>query len=70
MKQLKIIFINSFEIDYNSGHRSNAFAVVANILVSSYLFVAKVKFNFSFADGEHLRTDVYSSPSNGRISTD
>ena len=40
-----------------------AFAVVANFLVSSYLFyVAKKSGSVSlYADGEHLRTDIWSS---------
>lgn len=59
----KLFFINSFEVDTTLGIGVMLFAVVANILVSSYLFyVAKKSNSISlFADGEHLRTDVYSS---------
>ncbi len=51
------------QMDTTLGIYVMLFAVVANILVSSYLFyVAKKSNSVSlFADGEHLRTDVYSS---------
>ena len=59
----KMFFGNGFEVDASLGIGVMLFAVIANILVSSYLFhVAKKSNSISlFADGEHLRTDVYSS---------
>ena len=58
-----MFFGNGFEVDASLGIGVMLFAVIANILVSSYLFhVAKKSNSISlFADGEHLRTDVYSS---------
>jgi len=59
----KLIF--GYEIDMGSyvGMYAMGFAVVANILVSTYLFkVAKKSNSVSlYADAEHLRTDVLSS---------
>lgn len=57
--------IVGYEVELNSllGIYVMTFAVVANLLVSKYLFyVAKKTDSISlYADGEHLRTDVYSS---------
>ena len=52
-----------FEVDTTLGIAVMLFAVVANFVVSSILFkVAKKSNSISlFADGEHLRTDIYSS---------
>ena len=59
----KLFFGANSEMDTTLGIYVMLFAVVANILVSAYLFhVAKKSNSVSlFADGEHLRTDVYSS---------
>ena len=57
--------IIGYEIELNSllGIYVMTFAVVANFLVSKYLFyVSKKTDSISlYADGEHLRTDVWSS---------
>ena len=57
--------IIGYEAEFNSllGIYVMTFAVIANILVSKYLFyVAKKTDSISlYADGEHLRTDVWSS---------
>ena len=59
----KLFFHQTIEVDTSLGIMVMLFAVVANILVSSYLFkIAKKSESVSLhADGEHLRTDVYSS---------
>ena len=59
----KLFFGTNTEMDTTLGIYVMLFAVIANILVSAYLFhVAKKSNSVSlFADGEHLRTDVYSS---------
>ncbi len=59
----KIFFHKAIEVDTTLGIAVMLFAVVANTLVSSILFkVAKKSNSISlFADGEHLRTDIYSS---------
>ncbi len=59
----KLFFGVSDDMDTTLGIYVMLFAVVSNILVSTYLFyVAKKSNSVSlFADGEHLRTDVYSS---------
>lgn len=59
----KVFFHQTVEVDTTLGIAVMFFAVVANIFVSSYLFrVAKKSDSVSLhADGEHLRTDVYSS---------
>ena len=51
------------EMDVNVGLLVMLISVIANIVVSRYLFkVAKKSDSVAlFADGEHLRTDVYSS---------
>ncbi len=59
----KLIFGYTMETESFLGIGVMAFAVVANFLVSSYLFyVAKKTDSVSlYADGEHLRTDIWSS---------
>ncbi len=59
----KLFFGYEIEIESNIGIIVMGVAVIANFLVSSYLFhVAKRSNSVSlFADGEHLRTDIYSS---------
>lgn len=59
----KLISHGSAEVDTTLGIAVMLFAVVANYIVSSILFkVAKKSNSISlFADGEHLRTDIYSS---------
>lgn len=59
----KLIFGCTMEIDSYLGIYVMAFAVAANFVVSSYLFkVAKKTNSISlYADGEHLRTDIWSS---------
>ena len=59
----KIIFHQTVEVDTTLGICVMLFAVLAKIFVSSYLFkVAGKSDSVSLhADGEHLRTDVFSS---------
>ena len=59
----KIILGHPVELENNVGIIVMGIAVVMNIIVSSMLFrVAKESGSVSlYADGEHLRTDVYSS---------
>lgn len=59
----KLIFGYTIELDSNLGIIVMGVAVVANFVVSSYLFyVAKKTNSISlYADGEHLRTDIWSS---------
>lgn len=59
----KIIFGYSMETESMLGILVMAFSVIANFLVSSYLFyVAKKTDSVSlYADGEHLRTDILTS---------
>ena len=59
----KLFFHQTFELDTTLGIGVMLFAVLANFFVSSVLFkVAKKSNSISlFADGEHLRTDIYSS---------
>ena len=59
----KLFMPETFEVDTTLGIAVMLFAVVANFIVSSILFkVAKKSNSISlFADGEHLRTDIYSS---------
>lgn len=59
----KLFIHNGFEVDTTLGIYVMFFAVVANSFVSAILFkVAKKSNSISlFADGEHLRTDIYSS---------
>lgn len=59
----KIVFGLPVQLENNFGILVMAFAAVLNIFTSSYLLkVAKESGSISlYADGEHLRTDVYSS---------
>lgn len=59
----KIIFSLEMEVDANVGLVVMLISVVANILVSTYLFKVAKKTGSTalYADGEHLRTDIYSS---------
>lgn len=59
----KIMTNSKEQIEPNIGMAVMLFSVIANILVSFYLFkVAKKTDSIAlFADAEHLRTDVYSS---------
>ena len=59
----KLYFHQTAEVDTSLGIGVMLFAVIANIFVSSYLFkIAKKSDSVSLhADGEHLRTDVFSS---------
>ena len=59
----KLLFQGTAEVDTTLGIAVMLFAVIANYVVSSILFkVAKKSNSISlFADGEHLRTDIYSS---------
>lgn len=59
----KLVHPETFEVDTTLGIAVMLFAVIANWIVSSVLFkVAKKSNSISlFADGEHLRTDIYSS---------
>lgn len=59
----KLFIHNGFEVDTTLGIYVMLFAVVANSFVSAILFkVAKKSNSISlFADGEHLKTDIYSS---------
>lgn len=59
----KLFFHQALEVDTTLGIAVMLFAVISNFFVSSYLFrVAKKSNSISlFADGEHLRTDIYSS---------
>lgn len=54
---------HNMEVETTLGISVMLFAVIANYLVSSYLFyIAKKSNSVSlFADAEHLRTDIYSS---------
>ena len=59
----KLFFHEDIEIDTTLGIYVMLFASIANFIVSTILFkVAKKTNSISlFADGEHLRTDIYSS---------
>ena len=59
----KLIYGYELKSEPFLGIIAMAFAVIANLLVSQYLFyVAKKSDSVSLkADGEHLRTDIYSS---------
>ena len=59
----KLIYGYELKSEPILGIAAMAFAVIANFLVSQYLFyVAKKSDSVSLkADGEHLRTDIYSS---------
>ncbi len=59
----KLFMHKPFEVDATLGIGVMLFAVIANFIVSSVLFKVAEKSNSIslFADGEHLRTDIYSS---------
>ena len=59
----KLVIGHSLEVETTLGIAVMLFAVVANYLVSGFLFhVAKKSNSVSlYADAEHLRTDIYSS---------
>lgn len=59
----KIIRANSHEFNTNLGIIVMVIAIIANMLVSSYLFKVSKKFDSIAlqADAKHLSTDVYSS---------
>lgn len=59
----KIIFSLQIEVDANIGLTVMMFSIVANFFVSKYLFLTAHKTGSTalYADGEHLRTDIYSS---------
>lgn len=59
----KILFSLRIEIDAHIGLTVMLISVIANIFVSAYLFriAKKTGSTALYADGEHLRTDVYSS---------
>lgn len=59
----KIIFSLEIEVDANIGVFVMFFSVLANLFVSTYLFKTARKTGSTalYADGEHLRTDIYSS---------
>lgn len=59
----KIFCGKDCKIDANIGLPVMFFSVVVNILVSAYLFKIAKKTGSAalYADGEHLRTDIYSS---------
>lgn len=58
-----IIFSLKMEIDTNLGLVVMFISVIVNIIVSSYLFKTAKETGSSalYADGEHLRTDIFSS---------
>lgn len=61
---LKKIFFSLYsEIDANIGLAVMIISVIANFFVSAYLFKIAKKTGSTalYADGEHLRTDIYSS---------
>lgn len=59
----KIVFGHTLKLDVNFGLVVMFISMMANIFVSAYLFNTAKKTNSSalYADGEHLRTDIYSS---------
>lgn len=59
----KILFAHEFKIDANIGITVMLISVIANFFVSAYLFKTAKKTGSTalYADGEHLRTDIYSS---------
>lgn len=59
----KILFSLRIEVDANIGLTVMFISVLANIFVSAYLFKVAKKTGSTalYADGEHLRTDIYSS---------
>lgn len=61
----KIIFSSSLKINVNVGIVVMFISMAANFFASAYLFrtAKKTRSTALYADGEHLRTDVYSSMS-------
>lgn len=59
----KILFGHELKMDATLGITVMLISVIANIFVSAYLFKIAKKTGSSalYADGEHLRTDIYSS---------
>lgn len=59
----KLVNGQNFEVETTLGIYVMLFAVIANYLVSSYLFhIAKKSNSVSlYADAQHLRTDIFSS---------
>lgn len=59
----KILFAHAIKLDVNVGLTVMFLSVVVNILVSANLFKTAKKTGSTalYADGEHLRTDIYSS---------
>lgn len=59
----KILFSLHTEVEANFGLSVMLISMLANFFVSSYLFKTAHKTGSSalYADGEHLRTDIYSS---------
>lgn len=59
----KLVYGQNFEVETTLGIYVMLFAVIANYLVSSYLFhIAKKSNSVSlYADAQHLRTDIFSS---------
>lgn len=59
----KILYGLEMEVNANFGLAVMLFSMVANFFVSAYLFKVAKKTNSTalYADGEHLRTDIYSS---------
>lgn len=59
----KILFAHELKIDTHVGMAVMLISVIANIIVSTMLFKTAKKTGSSalYADGEHLRTDIYSS---------
>lgn len=59
----KIIFSLEIEVDANIGLTVMFISIVANFFVSKFLFAVADRTSSTalYADGEHLRTDIYSS---------
>lgn len=59
----KILFIHTVKIEADVGLVVMFISIVVNFFISSYLFKTAKKTESSalYADGEHLRTDIYSS---------
>ncbi|MEI8129047.1 MAG: cation diffusion facilitator family transporter [bacterium] len=59
----KLLFHSDLKLDINIGLAVMFVSIVANLFVSTYLFRTAKKTDSTalYADGEHLRTDIYSS---------
>lgn len=59
----KLLFSTYTEVYANIGLSVMAFSIIANLFVSMYLFKVAKKTGSTalYADGEHLRTDIFSS---------